>query len=369
MPRSRPRLGRVPGSSGADRRPGRRAASDPPRRRRSRASPSRSCPSRRRPPAAEGRPTRPAPPTRPRPPTRPTRPTRPPRARRARAARPRPSRPATRQSSTTAPASTSGDRVEQLDVLHDLATGCSGTGTGRGRSAGRPGSVRDAVGSGSAAEVRVDDEEPADRSPTRPRRRTAGRRAPSRRRPRRNASATATIKASGSTGNGAVVDDRHRRHDDDRDEDPEDRPAGDRGQPRAAPCRRRSPDQVRRHDPVDERDDRDEHRRRAIAARLGGEDEFGMIGGQACESGTARSTPTKPHSGRSSSQRIAGPRIATRRRDLREEPRPARRAVPQLGEEVGEGEDQERQARVVVVLERRPVDPGPGDPLAGERRS
>ena len=38
---------------------------------------------------------------------------------------------------------------------------------------------------------------------------------------------------------------------------------------------------------------------------------FGMIGGQAAESGTARSTPTKPHNGRASSHRIAGPMIAT----------------------------------------------------------
>ena len=35
-----------------------------------------------------------------------------------------------------------------------------------------------------------------------------------------------------------------------------------------------------------------------------------MTGGQAAEPGTARSTPTKPHSGRVNSQRIAGPRIA-----------------------------------------------------------
>ena len=35
-----------------------------------------------------------------------------------------------------------------------------------------------------------------------------------------------------------------------------------------------------------------------------------MSGGQAAESGTARSTPTKPHSGRENSQSIAGPMIA-----------------------------------------------------------
>ena len=87
---------------------------------------------------------------------------------------------------------------------------------------------------------------------------------------------------------------------------------------------------------------------------------FGMIGGQAAESGTARSTPTKPHNGRASSHRIAGPDDRDAGRDLREEPRPARRPVPQLGQEVGEGHDHERQARVVVVLERRPVDPRPG---------
>ena len=58
---------------------------------------------------------------------------------------------------------------------------------------------------------------------------------------------------------------------------------------------------------------------------------------------------------------------ARRRRQPREQPDAARRAVPQLGEEVGQGEEHERQRRVVVVLERRPVDPGPREPLHGER--
>ena len=44
----------------------------------------------------------------------------------------------------------------------------------------------------------------------------------------------------------------------------------------------------------------------------------------------------------------------------------ARRAVPQLGEEVGERHHHERQRRVVVVLERGSVDAGPRDPLGGE---
>ena len=85
----------------------------------------------------------------------------------------------------------------------------------------------------------------------------------------------------------------------------------------------------------------------------------GMSGGQACESGTARSTPTKAHSGRSNSQSSAGPDHGHAGRDPGQEPDPPRGAVPELGGEVGEGQDHERQARVVVVLERRPVDPGP----------
>ena len=55
-----------------------------------------------------------------------------------------------------------------------------------------------------------------------------------------------------------------------------------------------------------------------------------------------------------------------RRRDPGEQPRAARRPVPQLGHEVAERHDHERQARVVVVLERRPVDARPADPLAQE---
>ncbi len=51
---------------------------------------------------------------------------------------------------------------------------------------------------------------------------------------------------------------------------------------------------------------------------------------------------------------------------LGEEPGPTRRPVPQLGHEVGEGQDHERQRRVVVVLERGPVDAPPRDPLRGE---
>ena len=91
-----------------------------------------------------------------------------------------------------------------------------------------------------------------------------------------------------------------------------------------------------------------------------------MTGGQAGEPGSPGRRRRSAQSGRSKTQRIAGPRIADRGRQPGEQPRPARRAVPELGEEVGEGEDQERQARVVVVLERRPVDPRPRHPLAGE---
>ena len=48
------------------------------------------------------------------------------------------------------------------------------------------------------------------------------------------------------------------------------------------------------------------------------------------------------------------------------QPGPARRPVPQLGDEVGEGQDHERQGRVVVVLERGPVDARPRHPLGRE---
>ena len=40
--------------------------------------------------------------------------------------------------------------------------------------------------------------------------------------------------------------------------------------------------------------------------------------------------------------------------------------MPQLGQEVGEADDDERHARVVVVLEGRPVDARPGQPLPGK---
>ena len=57
-----------------------------------------------------------------------------------------------------------------------------------------------------------------------------------------------------------------------------------------------------------------------------------------------------------------------RRADAGQRPGVARRAVPQLGDEVGERHDDERQRRVVVVLEGGPVDAGPRDPLGRERR-
>ena len=67
----------LPGSSAADRRrPTAVSRLDQPRPTPLEHEPEPELPSRRRPPAAEGRPTRPAPPTRPRPPTRPTRPLR-----------------------------------------------------------------------------------------------------------------------------------------------------------------------------------------------------------------------------------------------------------------------------------------------------
>ncbi len=55
-----------------------------------------------------------------------------------------------------------------------------------------------------------------------------------------------------------------------------------------------------------------------------------------------------------------------RRGRPRQQPRASRGAVPHLGGEVGERDDHERQARVVVVLERRPVDARPRDPLGQE---
>ena len=50
----------------------------------------------------------------------------------------------------------------------------------------------------------------------------------------------------------------------------------------------------------------------AIASVWAVSTNWGMIGGQACEPGFAFVTPTKPQSGRSRTQKIAGPRIATR---------------------------------------------------------
>ena len=55
------------------------------------------------------------------------------------------------------------------------------------------------------------------------------------------------------------------------------------------------------------------------------------------------------------------------RRRPDQQPRPPRRPVPDLGDEVAEGQDHERQARVVVVLEGGAVDAGPRDPLGQER--
>ena len=68
----------------------------------------------------------------------------------------------------------------------------------------------------------------------------------------------------------------------------------------------------------------------------------------------------QPHRGRGDDR--------DRRADAGERPGVARRPVPQLGDEVGERHHDERQRRVVVVLEGGPVDAGPRDPLGGERR-
>ena len=92
----------------------------------------------------------------------------------------------------------------------------------------------------------------------------------------------------------------------------------------------------------------------------------GMTAGQACEPGLTDSTPTNAHSGRWSSHSSGRADDRDRGREPGEQPGPARRAVPQLGHEVGEGQDHERQRRVVVVLEGGPVDARPRDPLGRE---
>ena len=91
-----------------------------------------------------------------------------------------------------------------------------------------------------------------------------------------------------------------------------------------------------------------------------------MTAGQAAELGFAIDTPTRAHSGRENSHIAAGATIATAAGDAHPEPRPARGTVPQLRDEVRQGEDDERQRRVVVVLEGGPVDARPRHPLGGE---
>ena len=92
-----------------------------------------------------------------------------------------------------------------------------------------------------------------------------------------------------------------------------------------------------------------------------------MTAGQACEPGLTDSTPTNAHSGRDEQpHQRPGRMIADGGRDAGQQPGPPRRAVPQLGDEVGEGQDHERQRRVVVVLERGAIDARPRDPLGRE---
>ena len=92
----------------------------------------------------------------------------------------------------------------------------------------------------------------------------------------------------------------------------------------------------------------------------------GMTAGHACDPGLTDCTPTNAHSGRDRIHIAAGPTIAAAAASADDHPRPPRRAVPQLGDEVGEGHDHERERRVVVVLEGGPVDARPRHPLGRE---
>ena len=104
----------------------------------------------------------------------------------------------------------------------------------------------------------------------------------------------------------------------------------------------------------------------AIARARRREVTSGMSVGQACEPSFTSVTRARAHSGRWKRYMLNGSEDGGTRREAGEQPRPARWPVPQLRQEVGERQEQERQRRVVVVLERRPVDARPGDPLDGE---
>ena len=107
----------------------------------------------------------------------------------------------------------------------------------------------------------------------------------------------------------------------------------------------------------------------AIATARGVTVTSGISVGQACElSALISVTRTRAHSGRWNRYIVNGSEDGGARREAREQPDATRRPVPQLREEVREREEQERQRRVVVVLERRAVDARPGDPLAPRRR-
>ena len=108
-------------------------------------------------------------------------------------------------------------------------------------------------------------------------------------------------------------------------------------------------------------DDHDQGRRSATVRTISG-----MTAGQACDPGLTDSTPTNAHSGRGRSHSTAGTTMATAAAIRASSQVVARRAVPQLGHEVGQGQHHERQRRVVVVLERGAVDARPRDPLGGE---
>ena len=120
--------------------------------------------------------------------------------------------------------------------------------------------------------------------------------------------------------------------------------------------RQQLPQQEQDADPDDDRDRHgtgcDRHVRDQRRARLRARDDVGHPDDR------AQRSVEQPEQERAEDRRPG--------RQPGEQPRPARRAVPQLGEEVREGEEQERQGGVVVVLEGGPVDARPRDPLDGE---
>ena len=119
---------------------------------------------------------------------------------------------------------------------------------------------------------------------------------------------------------------------------------------------------------ADEEEQADDRRRPRARPSARSATKLGITAGHACDPGLTDSTPTTAHSGRLEIHRTAGPMIAAAAGEPGEQPGLARRAMPQLGQRSRRGQDDERHARVVVVLERRPVDAGPRHPLARRSR-